>query len=69
MGSTFISARAYPHAHIRTRQRDANGDLTLDRNLIIDGPAAEIMIRGRARRVRAYRDHEALGGNRFRGER
>lgn len=45
---------------VRTRQKDANGDLTVDRDLVIDGAAIEVMIRGRARLVRAFWDDHVL---------
>ncbi len=46
--------------HIRTRQKDANGDITIDRDVIIGGEALEVMIRGRARRIRAFWDEAVL---------
>ena len=49
-----------PQLHIRTRQRDAGGDVTINRDLIIGGEASKIMIRGRARRVSAYWDEAVL---------
>ena len=37
-----------PQLRIRTRQKDANGDITIDRDLTIGGEAVTIQIRGRA---------------------
>lgn len=53
-------AHEEPELRIRTRQKDANGDLALDRDLTIGGPVVEVVIHGRARRVRAYWDEAAL---------
>lgn len=39
---------------IRTRQKDASGDVTVDRDLVIGGDAVAVAIRGRSRSVRAY---------------
>lgn len=41
---------------IRTRQKDANGDLTVDRKLTIGADPVIIQLLGRARRVRAFWD-------------
>ena len=49
-----------PQLHIRTRQKDANGDITIDRDLTIGEEAAEIMIRGRGRRIRVFWDEAVL---------
>ncbi len=49
-----------PQLHIRTRQKDANGDITIDRDLTIGEEASEIIIRGRGRRVRAFWDEAVL---------
>jgi hypothetical protein len=49
-----------PELRIRTRQKDPNGDITLDRDLTIGGEACEVLIRGRVRQIRAYWDAEAL---------
>jgi hypothetical protein len=46
--------------HIRTRQKEANRDVTIDRDLIIGDEAAKVIIRGRARRVRACWDEAVL---------
>ena len=51
---------AEPHILIRTRQKDANGVITLDRDLTIGGEFVEVMIRGRARQVRAFWDDAEL---------
>ena len=46
---------------VRTRQKDANGDLTIERDLVIGGPPAEITIKGRARQIHAaWRDGELV---------
>ena len=39
---------------IRTRQKDASGDVTVDRDLVIGGDPVAVLIRGRSRSVRAY---------------
>jgi hypothetical protein len=39
---------------IATHQIDANGDLTVHRDLIVGGEAQTITILGRARKIRAY---------------
>jgi len=49
-----------PQLRIRTRQKDANGDLTVDRNLMIGEPAVQIMILGRARWIRAFWEEAEL---------
>jgi len=49
-----------PQLHIRTRQTDANGDLTVDRDLIIGGAAETIDIRGRTRSTRAFWEDDVL---------
>ena len=49
-----------PLLRIRTRQKDANGDITLDRDLTIGGEPVNIEIRGRARQVRAFWDEGVL---------
>ena len=49
-----------PQLHIQTRQKDANGDITIDRDLTIGEQGAEIMIRGRARRIRVFWDEAVL---------
>lgn len=49
-----------PHLRIRTRQKDTNGDITLDRDLTIGGPLVTITIRGRERHLRAFWDEAAL---------
>ena len=53
-------AHVEPDFRVRTRQKDANGDLTVDRNLVIGGESVEISIRGRGRQVRAFWDGDAL---------
>ncbi len=45
---------------VRTRQKDANGDLTVDRDLTIGGEPVEVSIRGRSRSIRAFWDGDAL---------
>ena len=47
-------AHADPQLRIRTRQKDANGDTTVDRDLTIGGDPVTIMIRGRERQIRAF---------------
>ncbi|MDP9055696.1 MAG: hypothetical protein M3N93_15550 [Acidobacteriota bacterium] len=47
-------AHADPQLRIRTRQKDANGDTTVDRDLTIGGELVTIMIRGRERQIRAF---------------
>lgn len=49
-----------PRLQVRTRQKDANGDVTIERDLTIGGEVAVIAIRGRERRLRAYWDGAAL---------
>ena len=44
----------------RTVQKDANGKVTVDRNLTIGGEALKVMILGRARWIRAYWDEDVL---------
>jgi len=45
---------------IQTRQKDANGDLTVVRDLIIGEEASQVIIRGRRRSIRAFWDDTAL---------
>jgi hypothetical protein len=49
-----------PRLHIRTRQQDANGDITVDRIVDVGGRAEEIAIHGRARTIRAFWDQDVL---------
>ncbi|MEO5923594.1 MAG: hypothetical protein ABIR70_07185 [Bryobacteraceae bacterium] len=49
-----------PYLHMRTRQKDANGDIVLDRNVTIGGAAEQIVIRGRARLLRAFWEEQTL---------
>lgn len=49
-----------PEFHVRTRQTDANGNVTVDRDLTLGGGAIEINIRGRARQIRATWDESVL---------
>jgi len=49
-------AHGDPQLRIRTRQKDANGDITVDRDLTVGGEAVTIPIRGRTRLVRAFWD-------------
>ncbi len=49
-----------PRLRIRTRQKDANGDITVDRDLIVGGEAATVTIRGRTRLIRAYWNEDVL---------
>ena len=49
-----------PCLRVRTRQKDASGDITVDRDLAIGAEPAEIEIRGRRRKIRAYWDEAAL---------
>lgn len=39
---------------IRTRQKDASGDVTVDRDIVIGGDPAAVAVRGRSRTIRAY---------------
>lgn len=48
-----------PRLSVRTRQKDRNGDVTVDRELEIGGPAVEVAIHGRPRRIRAWWTDEA----------
>jgi hypothetical protein len=45
---------------ILTRQKDANGEITVERDLTIGGAEAELTIHGRTRRMRAFRDDAAI---------
>ena len=47
-------AHGDPQLCIRTRQKDANGDTTVDRDLMIGGEPVTIMIRGRERQISAF---------------
>ena len=49
-----------PQLQIRTRQKDANGDITLDRNVVIGGDPATVLIRGRARQIRVFWQESVL---------
>jgi hypothetical protein len=49
-----------PRLHIRTHQIDANGDITVDRDLTIGGEAQTIVILGHARMIRAFWDVTTL---------
>jgi hypothetical protein len=49
-----------PQLNIRTHQIDANGDITVDRNLIIGGESKTIVILNRARIIRAFWDESVL---------
>lgn len=49
-----------PRLHIRTRQKDANGDITVDRIVQVGGRPEEIAIHGRARTIRAFWDGDVL---------
>ena len=49
-----------PQFHVRTRQKDANGDVTVDRDLTLGGNAIELSIRGRTRQIRATWDESIL---------
>jgi hypothetical protein len=49
-----------PRLHIRTRQIDANGDIRVDRDLVIGGEAQTIVILGRNRMIRAFWDETVL---------
>ncbi|NDJ12149.1 MAG: hypothetical protein EBY17_13310 [Acidobacteriia bacterium] len=49
-----------PEFWVRTRQKDANGDLTVDRDLVLGGAPIEVTIRGRVRLVRAFWDDSVL---------
>jgi hypothetical protein len=42
-----------PELQIRPRQKDANGDTTVDRDLTVGGETVTIMIRRRDRRIAA----------------
>ena len=43
-----------PQARIRTRQKDATGDVTVDRDLTVGQEPMKIMIRGRERQIIAF---------------
>jgi len=45
---------------ISTRQKDANGSITVERNLEIGGGPTQILIHGRPRMIRAYLDGPQL---------
>jgi hypothetical protein len=45
---------------IRTRQKDSNGDVTVERDLIIGGEPVTVQIYGRPREVRAFWDEDTL---------
>ncbi|MBM3792505.1 MAG: hypothetical protein FJW31_00240 [Acidobacteria bacterium] len=45
---------AEPQLRIRTGQKDANGDITVDRDLIVGGAPVTITIRGRERQIAAF---------------
>jgi len=49
-----------PQLQIRTLQKDANGDITLDRNVVIGGDPATVLIRGRARQIRVFWQESVL---------
>lgn len=49
-----------PRLHVRTRQKDANGDIVVDRIVEVGGPAEQITIHGRARTIRAFWDEDVL---------
>ncbi|MCC6539322.1 MAG: hypothetical protein IT162_17350 [Bryobacterales bacterium] len=49
-----------PHLRIRTRQKDANGDITVDRDLTVGGEPVTILIRGRERQIRAFWEDAVL---------
>ncbi len=49
-----------PQLRIRTRQKDANGATTVDRDLTIGGDVVTIMIRGRERQIRAFWEDAVL---------
>jgi hypothetical protein len=49
-----------PKLAIRTRQKDDNGDVTVDRDLVIGEEPIKISIGGKPRRVRAFWDEATL---------
>ena len=49
-----------PDLLIRTHQKDANGKITVDRKLTIDGEAVDVTVHNRARRIRAWWDDTTL---------
>lgn len=49
-----------PLLNIRTRQKDANGDTTVDRVVEVGGRAVEIAVHGRTRMIRAFWDGSVL---------
>lgn len=49
-----------PRLRIRTRQKDANGDTTIDRDLTAGGEPVTIMIRGRERQLIAFWEDTVL---------
>ena len=49
-----------PQLRIRTRQKDANGDTTVDRDLTVGGQPVTITIRGRPRQITAFWEGSVL---------
>lgn len=49
-----------PEFRVRTQQKDANGDLTVNRDLVVGGDPIEVTLRGRVRLVRAFWDDRVL---------
>ena len=49
-----------PKLMIRTRQKDDNGDVTVDRDLVIGEEPVKIAIGGRSRKIRAFWDDLTL---------
>ena len=43
-----------PELRIRTRQKDANGDITVHRDLTVGSEAVTVVIRGRERQISAF---------------
>jgi hypothetical protein len=53
-------AHTEPNLNIRTRQKDTNGDITIDRDLVIGDEPVKIKVHGKPRFVRAFWDDHAL---------
>ncbi len=49
-----------PRLQIVTQQRDANGTVTVERDLIVGGDPVQVTIHGRERSIRAFQDHQVL---------
>lgn len=49
-----------PQVRIRTRQKDANGDITVDRDLTVGGEPVTIRVRDRERQIIAFWEDAVL---------